>query len=133
MIYKISHNLEVGKNFACQHREKQTEEGAINMRGVIDITTAPSPNPATIAILSIADSVSSTPPTCPGGTVNLVGLTIEQPPTQTAGGGLNSTLTTNTVTIATPLANGASINVNFMTNVVVSGTFKFFINVEALP
>src|SRR5207253_6211712 len=81
---------------------------------VIDITTAPSPNPATIAILSIADSVSSTPPTCPGGTVNLVGLTIEQPPTQAAGGGLNSTLTTNTVTLATPLANGASINVNFM-------------------
>jgi len=100
---------------------------------VIDITTSPSPNPATTAILSIADSVSSTPPTCPGGTVSLVGLTIEQPPTQSVGGGLNSTLTTNTVTLAAPLANGASINVNFMTNVILSGSFKFFINVEALP
>jgi len=58
---------------------------------------------------------------------------LETPPTQAAGGGINSTLNSGDVTLTTPLANGASINVNFLTNVVQAGVFRFFVNVEALP
>jgi hypothetical protein len=61
-------------------------------------------------------------------TVN--GLTLEQPP-QPNGGGLNSTLT-----VALPgggLAPGNSIDVQFLLGVQEQGTFKFFVNVEALP
>ena len=38
-----------------------------------------------------------------------------------------------TVTLATPLANGASIDVRFLLGIQQTGTFKFFVNVEALP
>ncbi len=37
------------------------------------------------------------------------------------------------VTVGTPIANGASINVQFVLGVQQSGNYRFFINVEALP
>jgi hypothetical protein len=46
---------------------------------------------------------------------------------QPNGGGLNSTLS-----LATPLAPGASVNVQFLLGVEQNGTFRFFVNVEAL-
>lgn len=46
---------------------------------------------------------------------------------QSNGGGYNSTLS-----LATPLADGASINVQFLLGVEQNGTFRFFVNVEAL-
>jgi len=42
-------------------------------------------------------------------------------------------MSAGTVTLATPLANGASINLQFLLGIQQTGTFKFFINVEALP
>ncbi|MFL6253855.1 MAG: beta strand repeat-containing protein, partial [Pyrinomonadaceae bacterium] len=66
-------------------------------------------------------------------TVNVQGTTLETPPSQPNGGGLNSTLSAGTVTLGTPLANGASINVRFLLGIQQTGSFKFFINVEALP
>jgi hypothetical protein len=39
----------------------------------------------------------------------------------------------NTVTLATPLANGASLDVRFLLGIQQTGSFKFFFNVEALP
>jgi hypothetical protein len=66
-----------------------------------------------------------------GNTVTTVnGLTLEAP-TQSDGGGLNSTLT-----VALPgvgLAPGNSIDVQFFLGVQQQGTFSFFVNVEALP
>lgn len=38
-----------------------------------------------------------------------------------------------TITLASPLANGAGINVNFTLLIFQAGTFRFFVNVEALP
>jgi hypothetical protein len=61
------------------------------------------------------------------------GTTLETPPIQLKGGGLNSTLASGTVTLGTPLANGASINVQFLLGVQQPGTFRFLINIEALP
>jgi hypothetical protein len=37
------------------------------------------------------------------------------------------------VTLATPIANGASVDVRFLLGIQQTGSFKFFFNIEALP
>jgi hypothetical protein len=104
---------------------------------IVDITTFPAP--AGIADLRLRTSTAAVVtvdrPPCGTGTSNIViqGTTLEQPPNQTIGGGFNGTLSAGTITLGTPLANGASIDVRFLLGVQQSGTFRFFINVEALP
>ena len=98
---------------------------------IVDITTAPVP--AGTADLRALTSSDVTVNLAGGGTALVRGLTLEQPPTQPNGGGLNSTLSTGVVTVGTPIANGASINVEFRLGVQQNGGFRFFINVEALP
>ncbi len=112
---------------------------------IVDLTTFPAPSgfadlrprTSTLVVVSgindagtclASNGVATTP--C---TVNVQGTTLEQPPNQLNGGGFNSTLSAGTVTLGTPLANGASINVRFLLGIQQTGTFKFFINVEALP
>jgi hypothetical protein len=75
-----------------------------------------------------ANGVATTP--C---TVTVQGTTLEQPPSQLNGGGFNSSLAAGTITLATPLANGASVSLQFLLGVQGSGNFRFTINVEALP
>jgi hypothetical protein len=104
---------------------------------VIDLTTFPAPSG--IADLrprtSTAVVVTVDRPPCGSGTSNVTvqGTTLEQPPGQPNGGGFNSSLGANTVTLATPLANGASIDVRFLLGIQQTGSYKFFVNVEALP
>jgi hypothetical protein len=116
---------------------------------VIEITTftsAPLPGQADIrvrtsttgSVANVKDSATcfaSTGSATTPCTVTVQGLTREQPPTQpnNVGGGWNSTLSAGTVTLGTPLANGASINVNFLLGVKQPGNFRFYIVVEALP
>lgn len=106
---------------------------------VIDVSTFPAPSgfadlrPRTstdVVVNNIND-----PNTCLGATpcsVTVLGTTLEQPPTQSNGGGFNSSLSADTVTLATPLAPGDSINVHFLLGLQQTGSFKFFINVELL-
>ncbi|HKR61311.1 MAG TPA: M36 family metallopeptidase, partial [Pyrinomonadaceae bacterium] len=61
------------------------------------------------------------------------GTTLETPPTQALGGGVNSSLSAGTITLGTPLANGQLINLQFMLGVQQGGTYRFFLTVEALP
>jgi hypothetical protein len=104
---------------------------------VIDITTFPAPS----GIADLRPRTSTTVvvtvdrPPCGSGTsnVNVNGTTLEQPPSQPNGGGFNSSMSAGTVTLATPIANGASIDVRFLLGIQQTGSFKFFINVEALP
>src|SRR5215207_5005677 len=104
---------------------------------VIDLTTFPAPSG--IADLrprtSTAVVVTVDRPPCGSGTSNVTvqGTTLEQPPSQPNGGGFNSSMSANTVTLATPLANGASIDVRFLLGIQQTGTFKFLVNIEALP
>lgn len=74
--------------------------------------------------------------TCPGGvtpcTITVLGTTLEQPPAQSNGGGFNSSLSSGTVTLLTPLAAGDSINLRFLFGVQQTGSFKFYFNVELL-
>jgi hypothetical protein len=65
--------------------------------------------------------------------VTVLGTTLETPPAQPNGGGINSTLSSGTITSGTPLAPGASINVRFVLGIQTTGTFRFYIIVEALP
>lgn len=79
-------------------------------------------DPATCAALG-------TPATAPC-SVPVTGTTLEQPPTQSLGGALNSSYG---IISMPPLAPGQSINVQFVLGVEKTGSFKFFFNIEALP
>jgi hypothetical protein len=104
---------------------------------VIDLTTFPAPSG--IADLrprtSTAVVVTVDRPPCGSGTSNVTvqGTTLEQPPSQPNGGGFNSSMSAGTVTLATPLANGATIDVRFLLGIQQTGSFKFYFNIEALP
>jgi subtilisin-like proprotein convertase family protein len=112
---------------------------------VIDLTTFPAPSgiadlrprTSTLVVVSgvndaatclASNGVATTP--C---TINVQGTTLEQPPSQPNGGGFGSTMSASTVTLGTPLANGASINVRFLLGIQQTGSFKYFVNIEALP
>lgn len=60
------------------------------------------------------------------------GLTLGQAFDQPDGGGINSTLSAPFITVSTPLAPNASINVEFKLGVMTNGGFRFFVNVEAV-
>ncbi len=104
---------------------------------IIDITTFPAPSgiadlrPRTSTAVVV--TVDRAP--CNSGTSNVTvqGTTLEEPPTQPNGSGFNGSLSSGTVTLATPLANGASLDTRFLLGIQQTGTFKFFINIEALP
>src|SRR5687767_15102006 len=104
---------------------------------VIDLTTFPAPSgiadmrPRTSTAVVV--TVDRAP--CGSGTSNVTvqGTTLEQPPSQPNGGGFNSSMSAGTVTLATPIANGASIDNRFLLGIQQTGSFKFFFNVEALP
>ncbi|HKG81206.1 MAG TPA: Calx-beta domain-containing protein, partial [Pyrinomonadaceae bacterium] len=72
-------------------------------------------------------------PATPPCSVPVVGTTLEQPPVQSLGGALNSSLSAGTITLPTPLTPGQSINLQFLLGVKQTGAFKFFFNIEALP
>lgn len=67
-------------------------------------------------------------PATPPCTVTVQGTTLEQPPNQPNGGGYNSTLS---VALPQPLAPGASVNFQMLVGLQQTGSFQFFINVEA--
>ena len=104
---------------------------------IIDITTFPAPSG--IADLrprtSTAVVVTVDRPPCGSGTSNVTvqGTTLEQPPSQPNGSGFNGSMSAGTVTLATPLANGATVDVRFLLGIQQTGNFKYYVNVEALP
>ncbi len=103
---------------------------------IVDVTTFPAPpGIADLRPLSSAPffvTVDRAP--CGTGTSNITvaGTTLEQPPAQPNGGGFNSSMSAGTVTLSAPLPNGASIDVRFLLGIQQTGSFKFFINVEAV-
>lgn len=75
----------------------------------------------------------SNSPTKGGAKTTVRGTTLETPPAQAAGGGWNSSLSADTVTLASPLAPGAFIDLQWRLGVAQNGNFRFYIKVEALP
>jgi len=104
---------------------------------IVDITTFPAPSGIADLRPRTSDAVVVTVDRAPCGSgtsnVTVRGTTLEQPPSQPNGGGFNSSMSSGTVTLATPLANGATLDVRFLLGIQQTGSFKFFVNVEALP
>jgi hypothetical protein len=104
---------------------------------IIDLTTFPAPSG--IADLrprtSTAVVVTVDRPPCGSGTSNVTvqGTTLEQPPSQPNGSGFNGSMSAGVITLATPLANGASVDVRFLNGIQQTGSFKIYLNMEALP
>ncbi len=99
---------------------------------LIDVTGYPAP--AGVADLRGVTSPASQSVTITGGgSVTVIGTSLEgvstPAPSQPFGGGINSTMT---VSLPTPLANGNSINVQWMLGVRQAGTFRFFVLIEGL-
>jgi hypothetical protein len=109
---------------------------------IMDFTTFPAPagfadlrgrTALAVVVPGINDPITCAPGVTPC-TVTVQGTTIEVAGSgQPNGGGYNSSLAASTVTLGTPLAPGASINLRFLMGIQQTGTFKFFINVETLP
>jgi hypothetical protein len=106
---------------------------------IVDMTTTPaSPSSADlrartstpITVTGVNDAA-----TCGGSapcSVLVQGTTLETPPVQTLGGGVNSTLAVGTITLGTPLANGASANLRFLFGVQQEGNYHVGIVIETL-
>jgi len=108
---------------------------------VTDITTFPT-DVTNTADLRVRTSLGSAFTSNDGGvcapapapcTVLAQGTTLEEPPFQPAGGGWHSTLSANNITLAQPLAPGASINIEFLLGLEATGYFRFWVDIETLP
>jgi endonuclease G len=102
---------------------------------IYDVTTLGSPGGGAgsgQADLRAVTSGDTTVTITGGGSVPVLGTTLEQSPQQPNGGGINSTLSVSTIELGQPLADGSSINVQYVLNVALIGRFRFFVNVEAL-
>ncbi|MEN3325326.1 MAG: hypothetical protein V7638_133 [Acidobacteriota bacterium] len=103
---------------------------------IIDITTLNTPGyspggpQADMRVLSCTDFTATL---TSGAQVLVRGTTLETPPTQAMAGGLHSSLLAGVISLSQPLAPGQSISVQWLLGVQQSGSFRFFVNVEALP
>jgi len=99
---------------------------------VVDITTLNTPvASAPQADLRVLSSTGVVTNSQGDEVVTVEGLTLETPPAQPNGGGLNSSLTV--IPPGGALAPGATIDVQFLLGVQEQGNFRFLVNVEALP
>jgi subtilisin-like proprotein convertase family protein len=114
---------------------------------IVDVTTQNSPGTGLAELRGRNSHVFS--PFCvsagggcggPGGRAIINGTTLEAP-TAANNGGLNTSLVVNpfgtdgegTLTLVNPLADGAGISLQFLLGVKQTGSYRFFINIEALP
>src|SRR5207237_8745244 len=92
---------------------------------IVDVTTLNNPTHGAAdlrALSSVAATVTRTDNT----SVPLSALTLEEPPTQGVGGGLNSSLAVGTITLAAQLKQGMVVDVVFKLGVLVYGTYSYF-------
>jgi hypothetical protein len=112
---------------------------------IVDITTFPAPSgfadlrprsSASVVVAGIADAATCAAtgaPATPPCTVTVQGTILETPPAQPNGSGFNGSVSAGTITLGTPLANGASINLQLLNGIQQTGNFKVYLNIEALP
>jgi len=96
---------------------------------IIDLTTYPTPTG--VADLRLRSSSAVQVTRSDGSTMTVQGTTVEAPPMQPNGGGFNSTVSVVTITLAAPLQPDASVHVQFLLGLQSTGSFRFFINLEA--
>jgi uncharacterized repeat protein (TIGR01451 family) len=103
--------------------------GPTTPTGIADLRLVTSPT-VTLSVNDPTTCASTGTPTTAPCTVTAQSTVLETPPTQSQGGGYNSTVT---VAIPGGLASGASVDVNFALGVVQGGSFRFLVIIEALP
>lgn len=101
--------------------------------GVSDLRTRTSSAVVVAGVTDPATCAATGAPATPPCTVTIQGTTVETPPAAPNGSAFNSTLSAGTVTLGTPLANGASINLRFLFGIQQTGVVHLGLNVEALP
>lgn len=115
-------------------RRKITNNTGMNLTRlrfrVLNLSTFPAPSGVSDLRPRTSTSVSVT---TSGGVVTVQGTTLEQPPAQPNGGGFNSSLSVPTITLATPLAPGASVNIQFLIGIQQTGCTRFAVIAEGLP
>ena len=101
---------------------------------VINITSFGTPGCAAPTCADLRALTSSDEPsvTTSQGPVAVLGVRLEEPPEQPAGGANNSSLSADVITIVTPILPGESRNIVFKLGVMRTGSFRFFVNIEAL-
>jgi CSLREA domain-containing protein len=99
---------------------------------IVSMTTDTTPPAGVADLRAISSGQVTGVAVTGGGSVTIEGTTLEEPPAQALGGGLNSTLAAGTVTPAAPLPPGASVNLQFLLGVQRPGAYSFFVNVEAV-
>ncbi|MET0624122.1 MAG: DNA/RNA non-specific endonuclease, partial [Pyrinomonadaceae bacterium] len=97
---------------------------------IVDVTGYPVASPANADLR--ARTSGQVTVTVSGVDRAVQGTTLEQPPAQSEGGGNNSTLAVGTITLANPLASGASVDLQFLVGIEKTGAFRFFVNIEAV-
>jgi len=109
---------------------------------IIDLDTFPAASGfADLRPITSSDlTVNVDRPPCGSGTgdITVHGTTLEQDTTapstgQPNGGGFNSTMGAGTVTLGTPLANGASVDLRFLFGIQQTGNFRVGFVIEGLP
>ena len=99
---------------------------------VVDITTLGTPPSECAGCADVRALTSFDCESASGGQVVTVrGLRLEDPPSQPAGGGLNATVSADSITLASPLQPGESVNVEFKLGVMRTGSFRFYVAIEA--
>jgi hypothetical protein len=104
---------------------------------IVDLTTFPAlPGTADLRLLTSTSSVVTIDGApCGGGTSNVTaqGMVLEQPPARPEGGGINSSVSASTITMATPLPVNQSINLNLKFGVEQEGRYHIGFFIETLP
>ena len=99
---------------------------------VIDISTYPAPTgTADLRVISSSPTVINNP--CTSLLTTVLGTTLETPPEQPNGGGFNSSLSADTITLLTPLLPGGTYDFQLVLGIQQIGSFKFYLNIEVLP
>jgi hypothetical protein len=98
---------------------------------IIDLSTFPSPSG--VADLRPRSSGAENVTLTDSSVITVQGTTLEQPPSQPNGGGFNSSMAASTVSVGSPLAAGASINLQFLLGIQQTGCYRFAIVAESLP
>lgn len=115
---------------------------------VVDLTTFPAPSgfadlrgvtSSAVVVAGINDAATctaagqSTPCSVTVEGSHVEGYGAGEVPSSPNGAGYNNSFSADTITLGTPLANGASIDLQFLLGIQQTGSFRIYVNIETLP
>lgn len=101
---------------------------------VTELSTFPAPfGIADLRPLTSTDVTVALSAAAGGGSTSVLGTSLAQPPNQPNGGGFNSIFLVPSITVATPLAAGASIDLRFLFGIQQGGNIRIAMTREMLP